>query len=197
MLVLGSQLLNAPVMSLQTGAQLGRFGAALVNPANLQIMAYTVEGALLVDNPTFIRTADIREYGRLGAIIDSNDDLIGLEDVIRIKELYDLKFNPLGLPVYDQHNRKLGKVEDVTVDVDGFYIQQLSIRRGLLKSFNDTALLIHRSQIVEINDESIVVKSAAQKVVEPVMQSIRNEFVNPFRQPNVQSDSNASSSASR
>lgn len=186
MLILGSQLTNAPVMSLQTGACLGVLGAALVNPANLQIIAYTVEGPLLVEHPTFIRTAEIREYGRLGVIIDSNDDLIGLEDVIRIKELYNLHFSPIGMHVIDQTGHKLGKVEDYTLDISQFSIQQLSLNRGLLRSFAEAGLLVHRSQIVEINDTTIVVKSTAKKVVEPIMQSVRSEFVNPFRQPNTQ-----------
>ncbi len=192
MLILSSQLRGAPVMSLQTGAKLGSLGDAVINPANLQIIAYVVEGALLVEQPTFIRTAEIREYGRLGVIIDSNDDLIGLDDIVRVKHLYEAKFNPVGIQVIDDQGHKLGKVEDTTLDVDSFLIQQLNIKRGLLKSFSDTGLLVHRTQIVEINDHSIIVKSTAQKVVEPVMQSIRSEFVNPFRQPNTQSDSSDS-----
>ena len=179
-------------MSLQTGAKLGSLGDAIINPANLQIIAYVVEGALLVEQPTFIRTAEIREYGRLGVIIDSNDDLIGLDDIVRVKHLYEAKFNPVGIQVIDDQGHKLGKVEDTTLDVDSFLIQQLNIKRGLLKSFSDTGLLVHRTQIVEINDHSIIVKSTARKVVEPVMQSIRSEFVNPFRQPNTQSDSSDS-----
>ncbi len=183
MLLLGSRLANTPVMSLQTGSKLGVMTVPIINPANLYIMAYVVEGHLLTENPSFIRTADIREYGRLGVIIDSTDELVGLEDVIRIKELYTLGFSPIGLPVIDQHGKKLGKVDDYTLDMDQFIIQQLNVNRGLFRGFNDSSLLVHRSQIVEINDTKIIIKSAAQKVVEPVMQTVRNEFVNPFRKP--------------
>jgi uncharacterized protein YrrD len=181
MLILGSRLNATPVMSLQTGTRLAQTAKPIIDPGTLKIIAYEVEGALLTENPTFIRTADIREYGRLGMIIDSNDELIGLDDVIKIKELYTLGFPLLGMAVIDEHRHKLGKVADYTLETGGFVIQQLNINRGFFKGLNDTGLLVHRSQIVEINDRAIVVKASANKSVEPIMQAIRGEFVNPFR----------------
>ena len=51
----------------------------------------------------------------------------------------------------------------------------------------DTSLLIHRSQITEINDSHIVVRTTAKKV-EPVMQAERRTYVNPFRSSSPQPD---------
>ena len=181
MLVLGSRLLRTPVMSLQTGGRLAYIEKPIINPANLHIEAYEIDGALLTEKPSFLRTADIREYGRLGMIIDSTDEIIGLHDVIQIEKLYTLNFPLIGMTVIDEHKRKLGKVDDYTVDTDSFTIQQINVRRGIFGAFNDTGFLIHRSQIIEINDSAIVVKSATKKTVEPVMNTLRTEFVNPFR----------------
>ncbi len=183
MLILGSRLLHAPVMSLQTGTRLAHTQKPIIDPTNLRILAYEVDGPLLSEKPSFVRTADIREYGRLGMIIDSNDELIGLDDVIQIKNIYDLNFSLVGLNVIDDHRRKLGKVDDYTLDTGDFLIQQINVRRGFLKGFTDTGLLINRSQIIEINNTTIVVRSPSVKSVEPVMQTIREEFVNPFRTP--------------
>jgi sporulation protein YlmC with PRC-barrel domain len=170
-------------MSLQTGARLAHTTKPIINPANLKILAYQVEGPLLTQNPMFVRIADIREYGRLGMIIDSNDELIGLDDVIQIEKLYELNFSLIGMVVVDERKHKLGKISDYTIETNNYVIQQLNVNRGFLKGLNDTGLLIHRSQIVEINDKEIVVKSATKKSVEPIMQSFRGEFVNPFRKP--------------
>lgn len=183
MLILGSRLLHAPVMSLQTGTRLAHTLKPIIDPSNLRILAYEIEGPLLTENPSFIRTNDIREYGRLGMIINSNDELIGLSDVIQIEKIYKLKFPLIGVQVLDEHKRKLGKVDDYTLNTDDFVIQQLNVRRGFLKGITDTGLLINRSQIIEINNTSIVVKSPSVKGAEPVMQAIRGEFVNPFRAP--------------
>ena len=183
MLLLGSRLEHTPIMSLQTGGRLAHTEKPIIDPANLKILAYEVSGPLLTETPAFVRTADIREYGRLGMIIDSSDELIGLSDVIHIKKIHDLNFSLIGMQVVDDHKRKLGKVSDYTLDTDSYVIQQLNVRRGLLKSFNDTGLLINRTQILEINNSTVVVKSPTKNSAEPVMQSIRTEFVNPFRSP--------------
>lgn len=183
MLVLGSRIINAAVMSLQTGGRLANVEKPLIDPANLHIVAYEVSGPLLSQKPSFLRTADIREYGQLGIIIDSTDELIGLDDVIQVEKLYRLNFPLLGMLVIDENKKKLGKVDDYSLDTQLFVIQQLNVRRGILSGFNDTGFLIHRSQILEINDSAIIVKSSARKSIEPVMNNLRAEFVNPFRKP--------------
>jgi uncharacterized protein YrrD len=183
MLILGSRLHATPIMSLQTGTRLAQLAKPIIDPANLKIMAYEVEGPLLAEHPSFIRTADIREYGRLGMIVDSTDEFIGLDDVIKIKELHALGFPLVGMHVIDERKHKLGKVADYTLETGSYVVQQLNVNRGFLKGLNDTGLLIHRSQIVEINDQAIVVKTAANSSVEPVMQALRGNFTNPFRKP--------------
>ena len=77
MLVLGSRLNETPVMSLQTGTRLAVTTQPIIDPSNLRIFAYEIKGPLLTQQPSFLRTADIREYGRLGMIIDSNDEIVG------------------------------------------------------------------------------------------------------------------------
>ncbi len=181
MLILGSRLLNSPIMSLQTGSKLASTLRPIIDPSTLRIIAYEVEGPLLTEKPSFLRTADIREYGRLGMIIDGTDELIGLDDVIKIKEIYGLNFSLIGLTVIDTHKQKLGKISDYTLDTGDFLIQQLNVRRGLLRGITDTGLLINRSQIVEVNDTAVIVRAPSVKSAEPVMQSLRTEFVNPFR----------------
>lgn len=183
MLVLGSRLHDTPVMSLQTGTRLAKTGRPVIDPANLKILAYEVDGPLLSEHPSFLRTADIREFSNIGMIIDSNDELIGADDVIKIKELRELGFTLVGMLVIDEHKHKLGKVEDYTLETGSFVIQQLNVKRGALKSLTDTGLLIHRSQITEINDHAIIVKSTQRKSVEPVMEATRHDYVNPFRNP--------------
>lgn len=191
MLVLGSRLSDTPVMSLQTGTRLAKIGRAIIDPANLKVVAYEVDGPLLAEHPSFLRTDDVRELSNIGMIIDSNDELVGADDVIKIKELRKLGFPLVGMQVIDEHQHKLGKVEDYTVETGSFVIQQLNVKRSALKSLTDTGLLIHRSQITEINDQAIIVKSTKKKSVEPVMQATRHDYVNPFRSPAPQPEAEA------
>jgi hypothetical protein len=93
------------------------------------------------------------------------------------------------MPVIDEMKRKLGKVDGYNVDTDNFKIQQLNIRQNAIKSITGTGLLIHRSQIVEINNQNIVVRAAASKL-EPIKQPEKMNYINPFRSSTVQSDLN-------
>lgn len=188
MLIPGSRLIGTPIMSLQTGAQLAETSNALIDPSNLKIIAYQVEGPLLSEHPCFIRIADVRELSDIGMIVDSSDEFIGVSDVISIEKLYKLNFNLIGLNVIDETKRKLGKVTEYNLNASTFFIEQLSVNRGIIKSLSEPELLIHRSQILEINDSAIIVRSNVKK-----LQSIKGEehlggYLNPFRSSATQLD---------
>ncbi len=78
-------------------------------------------------------------------IIDSTDEIIGIDDVIAIKEILWHQFYIKRQVIIDEKNKKIGKAVGYTLAAGNFIIQQLRIRRPLLKSFGDTELLIHRS----------------------------------------------------
>lgn len=182
MILLGSTIIKAPVVSIQTGAVIGETLRAIIDPAKLNIEAYEVKGPLISNHPTYIRVADIREVSDIGAIVDSEDELIRSGDVIRIDELENLRFNLLGMLVTDEKRKKLGKIVDYTLDMSSFYIQQLTVKRPLISSLNDTELLVHRTQIIEINNTSVVVHSEAS-APEPERSEVIGSYVNPFRKP--------------
>ena len=180
MILLGSTLLNAPVMSIQTGGELARTSSAIIDPSNLSVIAYKVMGPLVHHSNQLIRVADVRELSSIGLIIDSSDEFVIPDDIIKLQSIYELHFDILGMPVIDQKKKKLGKVIDYTVETGGYVVQQLTVKRPLLRSLNDTELLIHRSQIVEINNHEIVVHSEVS-VPEPKRHEVSGSYVNPFR----------------
>lgn len=175
-------------MGLQTGSQLANIKRPIIDPTNLRIAAYEIEGPLIEQTPAFIRLEDVREISNLGMIVDSSDEFVLLGDVIKLDAIYNLGFELGGMPVVDEKNHKLGKVVDYTLDTSGFVVQQLTVKRPLLRSLNDTELLIHRAQIIEINNHAIVVHSAA-KAPEPELQEVVGSYVNPFRKSNAAPES--------
>lgn len=180
MILLESTLSNIPIMGVQTGGELARLATPIIDPASLSIVAYVVSGRLLSHHPIYLRIADIRELSDIGVIIDSIDEFVEPGDVIKIDEIVRLQFALTNMRVRDEKGTNLGKVVDFTIDTGSFYIQQLTIRRPLMYSFTDTELLIHRTQIIEINDKAIVVHSHAQ-APEPERTEVVGSYVNPFR----------------
>jgi uncharacterized protein YrrD len=187
MLLAGSRLLDAPVMGLQTGGELARTKQPVIDPRTLEIVAYEIEGLLLDQHPSLLRIADVREFSDIGIIVDSSDEFVSPDDIIKLGDIYRLHFDIMGMPVLDKKKRKLGKVNGYTIDTVGFVIQQISVKRPFLKSLGDTELLIHRSQIAEINDHAIIIHSQAKRP-EPVMRSVRGSYENPFRKKHAQAE---------
>ncbi len=180
MLLAGSRLINAPVMGLQTGGELARISRPIIDPHTLTVVAYEVTGPLLDVHPSLLRIADVREFSDIGVIVDSSDEFVAPEDIIKLSDIYKLNFTPEGMTVVDEKHHKLGKVSGYTLETGGFVIQQLNVKRPLLKSLNDAELLIHRTQITEITDREIIVRSQAV-IPEPIIRSVRTAYVNPFR----------------
>lgn len=180
MLLTGDQLIDMPIMSLQTGKELARTHTAIINPHNLCVIAYRITGPHLDYDPSYLRVADIREMGSLGLIVDSSDEFVEPDDIVTQKDIYDLGYELAGKQVMTTRKKKLGKVSNYVIDIDSFTIEQLVVKRPLLQSFNDDELLVHRGQIVEVNDTTIVVKSGDAKGKAAAAPS--RHYVNPFRQ---------------
>lgn len=183
MLVLGSHLIPTPVMSLQTGTKLAETTRAVINPVNLEIIAYEVEGRLLSTNPSFIRIADIRELSPVGFIVDSGDEFVARNDVVKLREVDELHFQLKDMKVVDDAGHKLGKISDYTIDTNSFIVQQLHVHGGLLRSVMSTSTMIHRSQIVEINNTHIIVKSTRERQKSSEHMPSQS-YINPFRKQN-------------
>lgn len=187
MLLPGSQLLGMPIMSLQTGKELARTSKAIINPHNLTIIAYQIEGQHLDYDPSYLRIADIRELGGLGLIVDSSEEFVEPDDIITDKAIFELDFTIEGKHVIDESNTKIGKVLDYTVDIESFIIEQLTVKKPLLKSFTDDEVLVHRAQIVEVNDSAIIIST--NKIAAKAKMTSSRHYVNPFRQTTPQPES--------
>lgn len=170
-------------MSLQTGSELAIAHSILIDPRDLTICAYELSGPMLDQKPSFLRPVDVRELSNLGLIVDSSEEFVGLDDVIVIKQVYGYDFTLIGLEVIDEKKKKLGKVVGFNVDSASFSVQQLVVKRPLFKSFGETELLIDRSQVVEVRDDFVKVKSTATR--ETVRSTVK-EYANPFRTGSVQ-----------
>lgn len=178
MLLLRDRLLDVPIMSLQTGTRVGAAMAHIIDPRRLTIVAFYCEGPLIDYSPAILHVSDIREFSSIGFIVDSADNVMPQDDLVRLKEILEFKFELIGKQVVESGGRKLGKVANYTVDSESFFIVKLHVQPGLLRSFAQTELIIDRTQIVEINDKHIVVRRAT---IEDEQRATMPVIDNPFR----------------
>lgn len=193
MLINGSALANCPVMSLHVGGEIARVTEPIVDPNSLKIIGFKLEGELIRDEVgDILPIRSLREFSRMGMIVDSLDEFVKAEDVIRIRDVLELNFALPGLKVVTKQKAKLGKVVDYTVEVEGWTIQQIIVQRPVMKAFFDPELIISRKQIIEVDDYQVVVKDEHERTKSKIVGDEPAEFipnfVNPFREPDFASE---------
>lgn len=182
MLIYSSRLIGTPILSMQSAGPIGTITAPIVDPNSLKILAFYVAGPLIRNGANILDVKSIREYSSYGCVIDAIDELVTKDDVIKISKIIDLNFFLTDLKVETKKGTKLGKVSDFTVTDTDFTIQQIVVKRPLVKSFLDPELTIPRSEIVEITDYKVIVKDEEKTIQKKATtEDFVPNFVNPFR----------------
>ncbi len=184
MLIDASKLVNYPILSLHMTGMIAKTSELVVDPNDLKVIAFKLYGPEVGRNSgDYLKTDDVREFSSLGMVVDSDDDFVEANEVIKLKEVLDLNFSLVGMRVESKKGSNLGKVESYTVNPDGFYVEQLVVRRPFLKSFMDSELIISKNEVVKITDDKIVVKDEESKIRErAAREDFVPNFVNPFRE---------------
>ena len=179
---MSSRLIGAPVLSVQAGGPIGRIIGIIVDPNDLKIIAFRLDGPLINKQQDLLDVRSVREYSNYGFVIDDIDELVSPDDVIKISEILKLNFDLVGLRAETKKGSKLGKVIGFTVTSEDFIVQQIIIKRPMIKSLNDPELTISRSEIVEITDYKIIVKDEEKVLKQKAeKEDFVPNFVNPFR----------------
>ena len=163
MLQLSQSLLNRSIVSLRTGGRVGRVLAMVINPTNLKIEGFYCQNEADHKKTSILLSQDIRDIIDMGIVVDDHDALTDPSELVRLKHLLDLQFTVIGKPVYTESRARLGKVNDIAVDVESMLIQKLYVGQSVFKSFTGGTLNIDRSQIVGVTDTRITVQDLTQK----------------------------------
>lgn len=169
MIFLSDTYSNRPVLSLRTGSSIGYIYAPIISPHNLKIegwyaSAHGEKGTMVLP------VSELRDIIAKGLVVNDHDAITPIDDIIRLKEVIESEFDPIGMPVETESGQKLGKVKDYAVDNMSFYIKKLYVSQSLLRSltsFTRPQLIIDRSQVIDVTNEKIVVREATEKVPNP------------------------------
>ena len=180
---MNSRLIGAPVLSVQAGGPIGKITSTIIDPNDLKIIAFRLEGPLVNRQQNLLDARSIREYSNYGFVIDDIDELIGPDDVIKISDILKLNFDLLNLKVETKKGNKLGKVQDFTVTSEDFIVQQIIVKRPAVKALIDPELTISRKEIVEITDYKVIIKDEEKVLKQKAeKEDFVPNFVNPFRE---------------
>jgi sporulation protein YlmC with PRC-barrel domain len=151
MLINTSRLINCPILSLHIGGRVATVTEVIIDPDSLKVIACRVEGPLVgKEVGDILPMTSVREFSRLGMIIDSTDELVEADEIVRIRDVLTLNFNLVGLKVETKKGIKLGKVADSTISPNDWQIQQLIVRSSNLLSTQNLRFLVVKSSKLTI-----------------------------------------------
>lgn len=181
MLIEGSKLLKYPILSLHTASRIAEVKSLVIDPNFLKVVAFEISAASSRQS-LFLEASSIREFSKMGMIVDSDEEFVEKDDVIKLQETIDLGFSLDNMKVISKKKAMLGRIEDFIVNTEDFQIMQLIVKRPIYKALIDPELVIGRSDIHEINDSEIIVKSEEGTIMKKsgTLDFVPN-FANPFK----------------
>lgn len=164
MLQLSNAYLQKKILSLHNGAVIGEAIDPVINPENLKIEGW-YSSSRLSDEECIVLVQDVREYTKDGLIVNSHVALTPPEDLVRLKNILEIRFELIGKKVSTENKTKLGTIVDYAVDSTSMYIQKMYVDPPLLKTFSlsQEQKIIDRSSIIEITDKEIIVSDSTVK----------------------------------
>ena len=181
MLIEGSKLLKYPILSLHTASRIAEVKDLVIDPNFLKVVAFEIS-AVSSKQRLFLEASSVREFSKMGMIVDSDEEFVEKDDVIKLKETIELGFSLDNMKVVSKKKAMLGRIEDFIINTEDFQIMQLIVKRPIYKALIDPELVIGRSDIHEINDSEIIVKSEEGTIMKKsgTLDFVPN-FVNPFK----------------
>lgn len=162
MLQLSDSLIKKSVLSLRTGTPVADITGPIINPNNLKIEGFYCEDNL-DKKELILLSQDIRDSLPTGYVINDHDVLAEPEDLVRLQDVLDLRFELIGKQVVTVSKEKVGKVSDFATDMDSLFVQKIYVAQSILKSFTGGALSIDRTQIQEITPSRIIISELMKK----------------------------------
>lgn len=156
MLQLSEFLQNRSVLSLRTGGPVATAIGPIINPNNLKIEGFYCQDRF-ENKELILLTQDIRETLQDGFVIDDHERLTEPEELVRLKDILELRFDLIGKQVETVDHHKVGKVSDYAVETGSLIIMKLYATQSILKNFTGGSLSIDRNQIQEITPRRIII----------------------------------------
>jgi len=148
-------------MSLRTGTPVAYVTSPIINPDNLKIEGFYCTDVFSKEQLVLLYQ-DIRELLPQGFVIDDHDVLASADELVRLRDIMELAFPLLNMPVETQTKEKIGKVADYATEVETMFVQKLYVSRSVFKSLTTGQLSVDRSQIIEITPRRIIIQDPLQ-----------------------------------
>ena len=163
MYALASKLIGLPILSLQNAETVTRVTDLVMAIESLEVIAFICEPNPRIGKHPVLLLRDVRQIAIDCLLVNTAEDLVEAEDIVRLAPLLERDFDPRGLRVVTDTKRRVGSVEDYTINLETYHLQKIYVRQSLLHSWMGASLIIDRSQIIEVSAREFIVRDATVK----------------------------------
>jgi sporulation protein YlmC with PRC-barrel domain len=153
MLKLLSDLIGQPVVSERDGASIGRVRSVAFDAEKGKVLAYRLAGSA----DSYVSTVDVRAYLDQGLVIAGPEVAGPLEDLPTVRKALESDINPIGLRAETTKGKRLGTVDDATIESEGHFLAKLHIKPPWWQ-LAGKELIIPRSRVDRFEPRRVVVR---------------------------------------
>ena len=154
MLKLLSDLVGQPVVSERDGTAIGRVQTVVFDAGKGKVVAYRFRGSAA---DSYISTIDIRAYLDRGLVIAGAETAQSLDDLPSVRTVVESNIDPIGLRAETIQGRRLGRVDDATIETDGHFLTKLHIKPPWWQ-VTGKGLIIPHTRIVRFEPDRVVLR---------------------------------------
>jgi len=152
MFIEATKLIHLPIAAVDTESKIGSIDNIIIDPENGALMGFLVSTGGILSSKKVLSAVDIRDWDPNGIVTASAENIVEIDDIVRIKEVVDNKIFLLGMPAKTEGGNGLGKVEDLLIDTD-----TQAVAKYYLNDFAGNERVISANNVVKI-DKQVVFK---------------------------------------
>jgi uncharacterized protein YrrD len=155
MLILISQLLNQPILTVDDGEMIGSIHSPIIDPNGGKLAGYYFSSGFFNLKKEVLPVDAILGYEKSTLVVRDHDVALPLKDEPKIRKILQKKLPVLGAKVVTESGKALGKTNDLLLDTELDMIVKYYVHSIL----NDR--IISAEHVVSIEKRGIVVEDSS------------------------------------
>ena len=155
-----SQIINSPIVSIESGEKLGRVIDLVINYENGKCLALLIQPEGTFVRKKIVLVDDISSFGDDAVMVQNENFTIPLKSSDEITAIVKKDIKIVSNKAVTYSGDLLGEVKDYEFDEISFKLTKLFISTGFLKDLVRGELVVVANKIMSIGRDAIIVKDA-------------------------------------
>ncbi|TES95063.1 hypothetical protein E3J85_02505 [Patescibacteria group bacterium] len=164
MLINFSSIKGITLVATEDKGKVGDLEEVVIDPDQGKILCFLVKTGFFSPLKALF-PPDILGWYQEFIVIPSKNTFVEPKEIVRAYEVIKQKIKILDQKVVNQKIQTIGKVIDLTLDLETYYLSRISVEISPLKGFLESERLIPWNKIIKITKDFVMVEEIEKKKV--------------------------------